>query len=424
MFSAERPSQNSVNGLVPKWPAPLAVLRQAPGIPAPDDRTLQDGRNSNTKGALEEPQVFDGSGSLKIVVMSPSNTSSCAKDYATTYRGLMRELGALGHEVLFLERDVPWRAANRDLPKAPGGEVALYSSLRQLKQEFSRAIRMADLVILGSYVQEGKSIGEWVTDLAQGVTAFFDSDTAGTIRQLAHHESDYLTKELVSHYQLYFSFTGGPLLEVIRRRYGAQQVLPLYYSVDPEQYYPEVREPRWDLGYLGPYSEDRQPALDELLLEPARNWRKGRFVVVGTHYPSEVRWPVNVCRHPHMALSKQRAFYNAQNFALNITGADSASAGYSSMVGLFQAAACGTPIMSDDWDGVDCFFEPGQEILIAHSFEESLYYLLETTEAERQCLGQRALARVLAKHTVKHRAQELVLAVREVLAPVGSSKFA
>jgi spore maturation protein CgeB len=158
---------------------------------------------------------------------------------------------------------------------------------------------------------------------------------------------------------------------------------------------------------MGTYSEDRQPALDELLLQPARCWNRGRFVVAGPQYPRSVCWPRNIKRYTHLSPAKHRAFYNAQKFTLNITRAEMVEAGYSPSVRLFEAAACGTAIISDYWPGLEEFFQPNQEILIADSSEESLYYLLETTESERREMGARARTRVLARHTAKHRAREL-----------------
>jgi spore maturation protein CgeB len=224
---------------------------------------------------------------------------------------------------------------------------------------------------------------------------------------LEHGDLDYLSRSLIPRYDLYISFTGGPILRRIERQFGSRMARPLYCSVDPALYYPEDRPKRWDLGYMGTYSEDRQPALDELLLQPARCWNRGRFVVAGPQYPRSVCWPRNIKRYTHLSPAKHRAFYNAQKFTLNITRAEMVEAGYSPSVRLFEAAACGTAIISDYWPGLEEFFQPNQEILIADSSEESLYYLLETTESERREMGARARTRVLARHTAKHRAREL-----------------
>lgn len=353
--------------------------------------------------------------SLRVVILGLAVTSSWGNGHATTYRGLVRGLSARGHEVLFLERDLPWYAANRDLPRPPGCRVELYSSLRELRERFTETIAAADLVIVGSYVPEGVAIGEWVTSSASGVTAFYDIDTPVTLSYLERGDADYLSRALIPHYRLYLSFTGGPTLELLERRYGAPLARPLYCSADPVLYHPQPVETRWELGYMGTYSEDRQVALDALLLGAARRSPAGRYVVAGPQYPESLRWPANVERITHLSPPEHRAFYNAQRFTLNLTRASMIAAGYSPSVRLFEAAACGTPIISDHWAGLDNFFEPGSEILVARSATDVLGYLRELPEAERLEVGRRARARVLAAHTAAHRAVELEGYMREVL---------
>jgi spore maturation protein CgeB len=344
---------------------------------------------------------------LKIVIIGLSITSSWGNGHATTYRGLVRELSARGHEVLFLERDTEWYASNRDLPNPPYGRTELYSTLRTLKHRFAGAVRNAELVIVGSYVKEGIAIGEWVTRIAQGVTAFYDIDTPVTMANLLRGKVDYLSAALIARYQIYLSFTGGPILEYLERHYQSPMARPLYCSVDAMSYFPEEREQKWDLGYMGTYSVDRQPALERLLLEPAREWSRGRFVVAGPQYPRKLRWPKNVKRFTHLSPAKHRAFYNSQRFTLNVTRANMVAAGYSPSVRLFEAAACATPIISDWWEGLDTFFEPGKEILISRSSQETLDFLRQISEIDRRRIGYRSRERVLAKHTSRQRAQEL-----------------
>jgi spore maturation protein CgeB len=356
------------------------------------------------------------SAQLRVVILGLSVTSSWGNGHATTYRGLIRGLSARGHEILFLERDLPWYAENRDLPRPPGCRVELYASHRDLRDRFEAEVRSADLVIVGSYVPEGVAIGEWVTRIARGVTAFYDIDTPVTLAHLERGGAEYLSLELVPRYHLYLSFTGGPILERLERRYGAPLARPLYCSADPANYFPESREPRWDLGYMGTYSEDRQPALDHFLLGTARRRDGSRFVVAGPQYPESIRWPANVERIVHLSPAEHRGFYNAQRFTLNLTRASMIAAGYSPSVRLFEAAACGTPIISDLWEGLERFFEPGSEILVARSQSDLLGYLLEMPDAERLELGRRARARVLEAHTAAHRAVELEGYLREVLA--------
>lgn len=352
---------------------------------------------------------------LRVVILGLSITSSWGNGHATTYRALVRELTARGHDILFLERDVPWYASNRDMARPPHGRTALYLDLAELKSRFAAAIREADLVIVGSYVPEGAEVGEWVTRSARGITAFYDIDTPVTLAKLARGEEEYLTSRLIRQYQLYLSFTGGPTLERLEQEYGSPMARALYCSVDAELYYPAPAVIQWDLGYMGTYSGDRQPALTRLLLGSARRWPEGRFVVAGPQYPKSIRWPRNVRRIQHLPPRRHRSFYNAQHFTLNLTRADMVAAGFSPSVRLFEAAACGTPIISDHWDGIDSLFEPGQEILIARSAAEVLAWARDLPESERRAVGSRSRARVLAQHTAAHRAAELEGYVLELL---------
>jgi spore maturation protein CgeB len=345
--------------------------------------------------------------SLEVVLLGLSITSSWGNGHAVTYRGLVRELSARGHRVLFLERDLPWYADNRDLPRPPFGRTEIYRSLPELQDRFTPAVRRADAVILGSYVPDALAVAEWALGEARGRTAFYDIDTPVTLARLETDSCEYLTRALVPRFDLYLSFTGGPTLRRLERDFGARRAVALHCAVDADHYRPEPRAPRWDLGYLGTYSDDRQPALERLLLEPARRWREGRFVVAGPQYPRELRWPGNVARMEHVAPSQHPSFYAAQRFALNVTRADMVRAGWSPSVRLFEAAACATPIVSDAWDGLEAFFAPGREILLARTTEEALEIVRDTPEAERRRVGEAARARVLREHTAAHRAREL-----------------
>ncbi len=297
---------------------------------------------------------------LQIVLIGLSITSSWGNGHATTYRALAKALAARGHKVLFLERNAPWYAENRDLDHLAGCQIEIYENLDELKDRFTAALRAADLAMVGSYTPEGIAVGKWVIASDPGVAAFYDIDTPVTLSRLNRGKLDYLNGELISRYQLYLSFTGGPTLERLQKKYRSQLVRPFYCSVDTELYFCEKREIKWDLGYLGTYSRDRQGALKRLMLEPAGQWKTGRFIVAGSQYPSNHRWPSNVDRAEHLAPCLHRAFYNQQRFTLNITRRDMIEAGYSPSVRLFEAAACATPIISDSWPGTGVFFRTEQ----------------------------------------------------------------
>jgi spore maturation protein CgeB len=344
---------------------------------------------------------------LQIVILGLSITSSWGNGHATTYRGLVRALDQRGHDVLFLERDVPWYEHNRDMPKPPFGRLALYPDLAELKHCYEEAIREADLVIVGSYVPEGVAVGDWVIQTARGMVAFYDIDTPVTLAKLRRGDFEYLEPRQIADYDLYLSFAGGPILDHLEREYASPAARPFYCSVDPMLYYPENRVPEWDLGYMGTYSPDRQPGLERLLLEPASNDPVLRFVVAGPGFPDSVQWPANVERIEHVPPDRHRSFYNSQRHTLNLTRADMVEMGYSPSVRLFEAAACGTLIISDYWEGLETFFALNHELLVARSAQDMLGYLHDLDEHQRNEMRQRAYETVLRHHTAEHRALQL-----------------
>jgi spore maturation protein CgeB len=348
-----------------------------------------------------------------IVILGLSITSSWGNGHATTYRSLVRALAANGHRILFLERDVPWYAGNRDTPHPAGARTHLYNDLDELMAQFEQPVADADLVIVGSFVPEGTRAGEWVTSVARGVTAFYDIDTPVTLARLAEGCHDYISPDLIRRYDLYLSFTGGPTLRRIESEYGSPMARELYCSVDTESYCPAPTEARWDLGYLGTYSDDRQPTLDSLLLEPARRWPEGSFAVAGPMYPEHIEWPSNVSHTIHLAPAQHAAFYGSQRYTLNVTREAMKRAGWSPSVRLFEAGACGVPVISDWWEGLDSIFRPGREILVAEGPEETLRILRDYPESARLALGDAARRRILAEHTSPKRAAELERYLKE-----------
>lgn len=343
---------------------------------------------------------------MRLVVLGLSLSSAWGNGHATTYRALLKAFVARGHEVLFLERDVPWyRGPARDLPDPDWCELRFYDDLADL-QRFTPALAAADAVMVGSYVPDGVEVGALAQSAARGPVAFYDIDTPVTLAKLARGDFEYLSPERVAGYDVYFSFTGGPTLEVLERRWGSPAARALYCSVDPALYRPLPSEHRWDLSYLGTYSPDRQPTLERLLLEPARRAPHLRFVVAGPQYPADIVWPANVERFEHVGPVDHPAFYAASRWTLNVTRADMIAAGYSPSVRLFEAAACATPVISDRWPGIETLFTPGAEITLADNPEDVLTRLA-APEPERLAQAAAARNRVLAAHTAAVRAETL-----------------
>ena len=343
---------------------------------------------------------------MRLVVLGLSLSSSWGNGHATTFRALLRAFAARGHDILFLERDVPWYASHRDHEHPDYCRLEYYSEFKQLTRWVDE-IRSADAVIVGSYVPEGVSVSRFVQKNARGVTAFYDIDTPVTLAKLERRDFEYINTALIAGFDLYLSFTGGPTLRHIERRYRSPAARALYCSVDPDAYPPLDLPKRWDLSYLGTYSPDRQPTLERLLIEPARRLPGLRFAVAGPQYPSDIEWPGNVERIEHLPPADHPAFYCASRFTLNVTRADMIAAGWSPSVRLFEAAASAVPIVSDRWRGIEELFAPGREIVLAGTRDEVVRLLSETSGEEAAAMGRAARARVLDGHTAADRAREL-----------------
>lgn len=349
---------------------------------------------------------------LHIVVIGLSLSSSWGNGHATTYRALLKALAARGHAVTFLEREQPWYAENRDLGDPSWCRLAFYSSLTGL-QAWAKTIAAADAVIVGSYVPEGIAVGTYVQGIARGITAFYDIDTPVTLAALGRGDCAYLTPELVAGYDVYLSFTGGAALSLIEERHGSPGARALYCSVDTKAYRPLGLLKRWDLSYLGTYSADRQPMLEKLLIETARQMPQKYFAVAGPQYPDTISWPANVERIAHVAPADHAAFYSASRWTLNVTRADMVRVGYSPSVRLFEAAACATPIISDCWPGIGTIFEDKHSIMLASGTRDVLRIL---AKAEPGRIGQAARAVIEAGHSAEHRAVELEAHLSEAAA--------
>jgi methyltransferase (TIGR04290 family) len=357
---------------------------------------------------------------VKIVVFPLSITSSWGNGHATNYRALAHALRDRGHEVVFLERDVPWYASHRDLTEIPGVSIRLYGAVDELPK-FRSEVGAADLVMIGSYVPDGVEVSEWVLREASGVTTFFDIDTPVTLEKLGSGDEEYLSAGLVERFDLYLSFTGGPTLDVLESRYGARRALWFPCFVDPERYRPERVDQVWELGYLGTFSADRAASVERLLIEPARRMEKARFVVAGPDHPADA-WPPNVEVIPHLAPPRHSGFYGSQRFTLNVTRTQMIRAGYSPSVRLFEAAACGVPVISDGWPGIDEVFKPDEEILLAHDADDVVKYLQEVDDDRRREIAEAARRRVLGEHTAEVRVVQLEEAVQGAGSPRASAR--
>ena len=358
---------------------------------------------------------------MKIVIFGLSITSAWGNGHATTFRSLARALHARGHRIIFFEKDLEWYASNRDLPAPPFCEVRIFQDWIAVLPDARREIHNCDVALVGSYFPDGiRAINE-VLDSAAPVKAFYDIDTPVTVAQLQDSgATDYLLRRQIPGFDLYFSFTGGPMLRELESRFGAQRAVSLYCSVDAEEYraWPVHKRYQSDMSYMGTYAPDRQPKIEELFCQPARRLPAQSFLLAGPQYPRELRWPANVRRIRHLNPRWHARFYSSSRLTLNVTRRAMVQAGYSPSVRLFEAAACGATIVSDNWPGLDSFFLPGQEILVPTGTEDVAAYLTSADEAELQRIGRRAQERVLAEHTAERRAQQFEECVSSAKRPL------
>lgn len=346
---------------------------------------------------------------MKIVIFGLSITSSWGNGHATTFRALTRALHNRGHRIVFYERDVEWYASNRDLPEPSFCEVRLYDDWNSIRRSALQETNGADVAVVGSYCPDGLAIIEELADSRVPVKTFYDIDTPITVAQLRETgRTDYLRADQLPTFNIYFSFTGGPMLREIET-FGARRAVPLYCSFDPQDYrrFGVNKKFACDLSYMGTYAPDRQDKIGQLLCEPARRLPNTKFIVAGPQYPKSIEWPPNVRRITHLNPRWHARFYSSSRLTLNVTRRDMVRAGYSPSVRLFEAAACGATIVSDNWPGLETFFVPGEEILLPSTADDVVRIIRDVTDAELRMIGSRAQARVAAEHTSEKRAQEL-----------------
>ncbi len=348
---------------------------------------------------------------MRLIVFGLSVSSSWGNGHATLWRGLIKALCQAGHHVTFFERDVPYYAQNRDLTELGcGASLVLYQDWASVAAKARDAADGADAAIVTSFCPDALDAAAMLGCSRIPLRCFYDLDTPVTLDRLAAGEPvPYIGPRGLADFDIVLSYTGGTALAVLREQLGARRAEPLYGWVDPEVYRPVAAETRYrsSLSYLGTYAPDRQDALLRLFIEPARARREERFVIGGAQYPTNFPWADNIFFVRHLPPGEHPAFYGSSRITLNVTRAAMAAMGWCPSGRLFEAACCGTPLLSDRWQGLDAFFEPGREIMIAESTEEALR-AIDTAPEALALMAARARDRVLAEHTAAHRADRLI----------------
>ena len=345
---------------------------------------------------------------MKLVIFGLTISSSWGNGHATVWRGLCRELARLGHQVIFFEKNVAYYAAHRDFHDIPGGKLILYETWSEALSQARQHLADAEVAMVTSYCPDGIAATEVVVS-SRPLRVFYDLDTPVTLERIeAGHGVSYIGASGLRDFDIVLSFTGGRALLELQSRLGAKRAVALYGSVDPAVHRPVMaRESyRADLSYIGTYADDRQAMLNALFLEPARRLPERRFLIAGAQYPPAFAWLQNLFFVRHIAPPDHPALYSSSRLTLNVTRRAMAQSGYCPSGRLFEAAACGTPVVTDCWDGLESFFQPGEEILVATQTADVMA-ALELSDAQLARIAGRARQRAMEEHCAARRARQL-----------------
>jgi spore maturation protein CgeB len=346
---------------------------------------------------------------LRFCIFGLTLSSAWGNGHATPYRALLRALHRRGHDITFFEKDVPYYALRRDFAECDYCDLRLYPSWDQVRHAALECASESDIAMVASYCPEGARINDEVLALNGPLHVFYDLDTPVTLAQLERGAAEYLWPHQISEFDLVLSFTGGKALETLKNTYGARKVFPLYGCVDPDLHARAERRREFicDLSYMATYALDRQEKVDDLFLGPARRMPDRKFLLAGTQYPSNWKWPENVQRFDHVAPGDHPSLYSSSRCTLNITRGVMAANGYCPSGRFFEAAACGTPILTDGWEGMEEFFEPDEELFVVSGTEDVISALRRDRD-ELLSIACRARERTLDEHTCDCRAERLL----------------
>jgi spore maturation protein CgeB len=345
---------------------------------------------------------------MKIAFFGSSLVSAYWNGAATYYRGILRSLAGRGHKITFYEPDAYDRQHHRDIPDPPWARVVVYS-----EDELERCLGEAsgaDLIVKGSGVGVADQLLESaIVSIRRpgSLAAFWDVDAPATLDRVQKDSGDYF-RALIPLYDLVFTYGGGDPVVRAYEAIGARQCIPIYNALDPSTHFQVSSEPRFaaDLSFLGNRLPDREARVEEFFLRPAALLPDRRFLLGGNGWEGKPM-PPTVRYTGHVYTADHNAFNCSSLAVLNISRESMARYGFSPATRVFEAAGAGACLITDEWEGIDCFLEPGREVLVARDGREVAEHMKALTPERARALGQAAKRRVLAQHTYDHRAEEV-----------------
>lgn len=354
---------------------------------------------------------------MKITIFGLTISSSWGNGHATPYRAILKALHQQGHQIHFFEKDVPYYRARRDFDSTPYCQLHLYQAWTDVRRVALAEAGDSDVVLTASFLPDGRHINDEVLNLGRPLRVFYDLDTPVTLAALCNGSTDYISSEQLPEFDLVLSFTGGSILSELENHYRVHMARPLYGCVDPDEYFrvQSSQNVQCDLSYMGTYAAGRQEKVDSLFLEPARRHPARQFVLAGSLYPYGWQWPENVRRIEHVAPQEHPRFYSSSRITLNITRAEMAKWGWCPSGRFFEAAACGTPLITDWWEGLDWFFDVVHDLRLV-SRPEDVEQAMSLSDDELATLASHARERTLDHHTGQVRARQLLEYLEEARA--------
>lgn len=351
---------------------------------------------------------------MKICFFGSSLVSSYWNGAATYYRGILKALAALGHEIVFFEPDAFERQSHRDISDPEWAKVVVYPATSEgWQRSLEKAIASADLLVKASGVGvfDRELECAMVETPARARRAYWDVDAPATLDEIAANPAHHLRKA-IPRYDVVFTYGGGAPVVKAYRAVGARDCVPIYNALDPDHHFPVEPVPEFEseLGFLGNRLPDREARVDAFFLDAARRLPHKRFLLGGSGWESK-ELPANVKCIGHVGTNAHNAFFCSGLATLNVNRESMARYGFSPPTRVFEAAGAGACLLTDRWKGIDLFLEPNREVLVAEDGEEVALHLDGLTPGRAREIANRARRRVLAHHTYAQRA----LQVHEVL---------
>lgn len=347
---------------------------------------------------------------LRIAFFGSSLVSAYWNGAATYYRGIIKTLHQQGHQVTFYEPDAFGRQANRDIPDPDYARVVVYQPTIEEVNRCIEAAKEADIIIkasgVGVFDQELEEEVLKIRNEDQQVI-FWDVDAPATLDRMIYDPEDYFIS-LIPQFDQVLTYGGGPPVEKAYKKFGAKECSSIYNAFDPESHHPVAAQEiyRCDLAFLGNRLPDREQRVEKFFIEVAEALPDKNFILGGSGWDDKML-PNNIRYIGHVPTKDHNAFNCSPLAVLNISRDSMASYGFSPATRVFEAAAAGACMITDAWEGISEFFEPGKEILVASSSEEVVEILTTLDEERAKEVGNAALEKALCAHTYQHRARRL-----------------